>query len=131
MSTVPSSLVDVDLFSSCRAGGERVLDEVEQTPIVDREVGGQPALLLPPEDLLEIVIGTKKPVGVVRVGRQPREARVVVRCELWQERIARINRGVPSKLDPIEALRFECGATGSTERAGHSGSGGSSCMSGA
>jgi hypothetical protein len=70
-------LVDVDPLARRRARHERVLDEVKRTPVVDREVGRQPALLLPREDLLEIVLGTERSVGVVWVGRLVCEARVV------------------------------------------------------
>jgi hypothetical protein len=55
---------------------------------VEGEIARQLALLLPAEDLLEIVVGTKRAVRVVQTGGRPSEACVVVCRELGQKRIA-------------------------------------------
>src|SRR5208283_831199 len=72
------TLVDIDQLPRRGACDARVLDEQERALVVDREIGRQLALLLPSEDLLEIVVGTKRSVSVVRTGCSPREACVVV-----------------------------------------------------
>jgi hypothetical protein len=71
----------------------RFFEKIELAPVVERQIHRQLPLLLPAEDLVERMIRSKRSMRVVRIGRRPSEARVVVISEGRQEVVARLDRG--------------------------------------
>ena len=91
-------LVDLDDLAAHGPSLGRIVDEVQVPLVVHGQVVREGPLLFPPQDLAEIFIGSKGPVGVSRVGRVATEAAVVVFDELGSEPV-----GIVRVVDAAEA----------------------------